>query len=303
MSSLLEKTLPPARATPSSAVATVVTFLLTSLLTAALIGVGGWMTSLSMVLYGASLSLLTFALLPFVLILLGIAVPFLMAAVVMLSLVASVIGPLLGQAVEPVEPAAVVDGAMSGIEITSFGGRIMAPYYRWLTTTRHPALWGGVAGVVVGAGLLWGLITWHVLPGEARTVQILTATRDAVLEQFRATKQLPPVTGGHLLYKDMGMEIAGPVVDGFGLPLEYDVQLPSFRLRSRGFDQRPSADDFCLTGEVELNALQKLVRWKDAAKQLVKDFDFKIEDGKLMIRGQLGLRNAAKLITALRCSD
>jgi hypothetical protein len=303
MSSLLEKTPLPARATPLSAMATVATFLLTSLLTAALIGVGGWMTSLSMVFYGAGVSLLTFALLPFVLILLGIALPFLMAAIVMLSLVASVIGPLLGEPVEPVEPTAVIDGAMSGIEITSFGGRIMAPYYKWLTTTRHPALWGGVVGVVVGTGLLWGLITWHVLPGEARTVQILTVTRDAVLEQFKATKQLPPVNGGHLLYQDLGLEMAGPVVDGFGQPLEYDVQLPSFRLRSRGFDQRPGSDDFCLTGEVELNAFQKLVRWKEAAKQLMKGFDFKIEEGKLTFRGQLGLRNAAKLITALRCSD
>lgn len=303
MSSLLEETRLPARATPLSALATLATFLLTSLLTAVSIGVGGWMTSLSMVFYGAGVSLLTFALLPFVLILLGIALPFLTAAVVMLSLVASVIGPLLGEPVEPVEPAAVIDGAMSGIEITSFGGRIMAPYYKWLTTTRHPALWGGVVGVVVGTGLLWGVITWHVLPGEARTVQILTVTRDAVLEQFKATKQLPPVNGGHLLYQDLGWEMTGPVVDGFGQPLEYDVQLPSFRLRSRGFDQRPGSDDFCLTGEVELNALQKLVRWKEAAKQLMKGFDFKIEEGKLTIRGQLGLRNAAKLITALRCSD
>ncbi len=290
--------------TPSQLLAAVTKFMLTTFITAVLVAGGGWMTSLSTVMYAASISLFTFAFLPFVLILVGIAIPLLALVAVIFGMIMALVGAAfgVGGAANP-DPTLVVDGAISGIKVTREGARILKPYYSWLSRTRHPVLWGGVAGTFLGAVLLWGLITWLVLPGEARTVEILVTTRDAVIQRFKDTRQMPPANAGQLKYQDIGINLPGPVVDGFSQPLEFDVQLPSFRLRSRGFDRRPGADDFCTTGQVELNALQKLIRLKDAAKQLAKKFEFKIENGKLKIAGELKLRDAAKLIAELRCAE
>lgn len=278
-------------------------FALSSLAAAGAVVGGGWATSLTTVMYGASLSLLTFALFPFLLIAFGLALPFLLAALVVLSVLACVLGALFGAPASPADPSMIVDGAVEGFRISRFGAKILAPYYRWLGRTRHPVLWGSVFGSILGVGILWGLITWLVLPGEARTVKILLATRDAVLEHFSKADQLPPVNNGSLLYTDLGIDLAGPVVDGFGQPLEFDAQPPSFRLRSRGFDRRPGSDDFCVTGEVELNRVQQLIRWGKAAKALVQDLELKFENGKVEVGGKVGLRDAAKLISELRCSD
>lgn len=282
---------------------TVVKFASSSLTSAGVVVGCGWMTSLSTVMYAASLSLLTFAFLPFMLIAFGIALPFLMAALVVLSVIVSVVGALFGAPASPADPSLIIDGTVQGYRMTRFGAKILDPYYRWLSRTRHPILWGSVFGTILGAGILWALITWVVLPGEARTVKILVATREAVIERFKNSKQLPLVTDGHLLYKDLAINLPGPVVDGFGQPLEFDVNPPSFRLRSRGFDQRPGTDDFCVTGEVELNRLQQFIRWGKVARELVKDLDLKVENGKLKVGGHLGLRDAAKLITELRCTE
>lgn len=264
---------------------------------------GGWATSLTTVMYGASLSLLTFAVLPFVLIAIGIGLPFLMTALVVLSAIVGALAAMCGALVSPVDPSLIIDGTVQGVRISKFGVRILGPYYSWLSRTRHPVLWGSVFGAILGTGILWGLITCLVLPGEARTVKILVATREAVLASFQKTKQLPPVNNGSILYKDLGIDLPGPVVDGFGQPLEFDAQPPSFRLRSRGFDRRPGTDDFWFTGEVELNRLQQLIRWGKIAKTLVQDLEFKFENGKLNVGGRVGLRDAAKLITELRCSE
>ena len=303
MSTLVETGPPPDQKVSASRLVKATKFLLSAFATAASVVAGGWMTSLSMVMYTATLSLLTFAFLPFALIALGIALPFLMAVLVLLSFVASVIGGILGEAITPADPSLVIDGASVGAQSASYGVRILAPYYKWLSRMRHPALWGMPVGGVIGAGILWGLITWYLLPREARTAETLVATRDAVIARFKTTQVLPPVKNGHLLYKDIEIDLPGPVVDGFGQPLEYDSQLPTFRLQSRGFDQRPGTDDFCITGKVELNGVQKLLRWKELAKNVVKNIEFKFENGQLKIRGKVGIRDAAKLITDLRCAD
>lgn len=278
-------------------------FAATSLIFAAALVGGGWATSLTTVMYGASLSLLTFAVLPFALIAFGIALPFLMAALVVLSAIVGAVGVLFGAPVAPADPTLILDGATEGFRISRFGMRILEPYYRWLSRTRHPILWGGVVGATLGTGILWALITWLVLPGEARTAKILVATREAVLQRFQKTRQLPAPKDGQLLYQDLAINAPGPVLDGFGQPLEFDVQAPSFRLRSRGFDQQPGTDDLCVTGEVELNRLQQLIRWGKVAKALVQDLELKFENGKVNVGGKLGMRDAAKLITELRCTE
>lgn len=295
--------LPRSTAPTSIMVSSIVKFALTSLATAGVVVGGGWATSLTTVMYGASLSLLTFAALPLVLIAFGIGLPFLMTALVVLSAIVGVFGAMCGALMSPADPSLIVDGTVQGIRISKFGVKILGPYYRWLSRTRHPILWGSVFGAILGTGILWALITWLVLPGEARTAKILVATREAVLQNFQKTRQLPPVNNGAILYKDLDIDLPGPVVDGFGQPLEFEAHPPSFRLRSRGFDRQPGTDDFCVTGEVELNRLQQLIRWGKVAKALVQDLELKFENGKVEVGGKVGLRDAAKLITELRCSD
>ncbi len=283
---------------------TVIKFLLATFISFAAIFIAGWTTSLSMVMYAASLSLFTFAFFPFLLIIVGIALPFVGLTLFLLSIFAAVIAPLGGGIpANTVDPESLVDGALHGAKVARFGSRMFDTYYRWLARTRHPLLWGTVVGTFLGAVSLWGLITWLVLPGEARTAEILVTTRDAVILQFKEMQQMPPVRDGHLLFRDIGIDLPGPVVDGFGQPLDFTIREPSFRLHSNGFDRRPGSDDMCTTGEVELSALQKLKRWTKIAAKVASTLEFKLVDGKVKINGKLNLRDAAKQITELRCGE
>lgn len=274
-------------------------FLLATLASALIVLGLGWTTSLSTAMYGATLSLVAFATLPLILILSGILLPFLMLTVLMVSILVSAIAACLGVAPIDVPDCNPIEGAFHGAEISHFGWKIMVPYYRWLSKTRHPVVWGSVAGVFLGGVILWGLVTLLVLPGEKRTVEILSQTKDLILQRFDQEQKMPP-TKGNLLCRDIGIDQPGPVLDGFNRPLIFEVQETKFRLRSLGFDGKEGRDDFCIAGQGVLKGrLNKAIAF---VKGLAPKLDIKFENGKWRAM-KVKLQMAPQLINQLRCPE
>jgi hypothetical protein len=207
---------------------------------AAAVALGGWATGLREVLYGVLLSLLVFALLPFVIIAAGVALTL-------------VIGILAGLA----EGAGDSMRAEAGLKLAGGGVRLLRPYYRFLGRQRHPVLLGLPGGALLGALILWGALAAARLPREARTAEILAAARQQIEEHHRRTGRYPAVVaGGSLSAADLGLPLPagsdGALLDGFGRPLRYQLsgpaRLASYRLQSLGYDGAPGRDDLCVSG-------------------------------------------------------
>jgi hypothetical protein len=141
---------------------------------------------LRQVLHGALLAIAAIAFLPFVLIAAGLLIALIGGFVVAASAV-------LG---EGIEGGSVFEAGGSLIE---GGGGLVRPYYRFLARLRQPLILGGAGGVVLGVLLLWAVLAVMVIPGEARTVEVLAAAR-AQIEQIydEQGSYPPPDSAGHL---------------------------------------------------------------------------------------------------------
>lgn len=163
----------------------------------------------------------------------------------------------------------ITQGAVAvgdGFRIYDVVADFIPSYYQWLFCRRHPLLWGSYLGAILGLVASCGMILWIKEPGEKLTTEILENIREAILKQSEKSHSLPKRTEGQLLYRDIGIELNGFVLDSFGRPLDYDMRELSFRLRSIGYDGRPGTDDLCVTGRIK-----KLVPPGSAEQETLRD--------------------------------
>jgi len=233
---------------------------------AVVVGVG-WFTAVREVAYGAMISSLAFAFLPFAIVAVG----------------------LLLCVIEIGEP--VVIGGFSTIK----------PYYRWLARQKHPAFWGTWLGVGLGGVVLFGLNAALILPGEAKTVEIMARVDVAIDEAYKLNRTFPrPNDDGHLPIDGLnGADVPvadGVVVDGFGRPFAYEVEgrwkLARWRLASVGFDGASGGgDDFCHAGSTKLGKLAETA--SDILTLIRSKSGGRID----------GLKSRLAAIRSLRCDD
>jgi len=226
------------------------------------IAVSGWLTAAREVMYGAFLAAAIFAFLPFVVV----------GAILVLLLAAGVVTAALGGDSVHGEPASGSDGAGDGL---LDGLPLVGTYYRFLRRRRHPVFWGVPAGVLLGGLLLLALVGVLVAPGEARTAETLAAAQEHVEVYYAEHRRYPEAEAeGGIRLRGGG----GPLLDGFGNPLRYEVTgrwpATSYRLASTGYDGKPGRDDLCVSGGTGLarvlGALRRL-RGPDAARPSTAD--------------------------------
>ena len=230
-------------------------FAICALLTAVMVAIAGWFTGAQLVLRGALITVAAAALLPFVIVVAIIVIPFVIGMVFALSgmLLPAVLSWALGY-----------DGS-PGWLIVDRAGWLISRYYRLLARQKHPLFWGVPAGLLLGAVALGVLMATLIVPGESKTVQILAQTQASIGRVYDSTGSYPkPDEDGHLSWAALGSvdqnrQTEGVVLDGFGRPLRYEFRgtwkIASYRLRSYGFDGRPGRDDLLLTGSSELGRL------------------------------------------------
>lgn len=227
----------------------------------------GWFTALQQVAYGAMISSVVFMLLPFAVILAGLALCL----------------------IEIGEPFVVL------------GAAAIKPYYRWLARQNHPAFWGAWMGVGIGGVILYGINGIVILPGEARTVEIIADAQAAIEDAYKRNGRYPlPNAENHLELDDLNGAVlpvaGGVVVDGFKRPIVFELEgrwkLARYRISSVGYDGvSGGGDDFCLSGS------SKLAKVASVASRIVVNSRSK-PSGRIA-------RFSARLdaIQALRCAD
>lgn len=266
-------------------------FLIACALATLVVVVVGWFTGIRDVAYGALLSCAIVAFLPFVIVAIGLFVAIVLPVV--LAILAALTAAFGGAAAFGGEVGVVE----LGIGITAGGVGFTAPYYRWLASRRHPMFWGSLCGLLLGGLLLWALISLVIVPGDARTVEILANAHQHISEHYEKHKSFPMPVNGHLPRSVFGGNDNSPVVDGFGHPLEYEVSgkwiVASWRLRSNGFDQVPGRDDHCISGDTDLMKKVEGLKW----------FNLKIVRQGANQEVKLGLQDKLKGVRSLRCGD
>jgi hypothetical protein len=250
----------------------------TSLSIAAVIAAGGWITGARAAMHGTLLAISTVAFLPFVVLAAGLALVF-----------------LLGALLVPVH------GDGHGLEILLVGpARLFGPYYRLLfRLRRQPVAVGTLIGASLGALALWVLILVLVVPREVSTAAILVDVRDRI-DAYRLDRgRLPPPSDDGTLPRTTlglaagpGEDPTGPIADAFGRPIRYRVSgqglWASYTLASLGYDGKPGGDDICIEGA------PRVARIVDKALDaLGRAF------GDRRPRGSIGAQIAA--LRALRC--
>ncbi|MES2793050.1 MAG: hypothetical protein V4719_25785 [Planctomycetota bacterium] len=147
----------------------------------------------------------------------------------------------------------------------------IVPYYQWLFERPKWLLFGAFFGATSALIALWLVVLLLKEPGEKRTTELLANLKEAVISHFEKSRKLPPRTDGQLLYRDLGMDQDGFVLDGFGRPLDYDVRETSFRFRSMGYDGRLGTDDLCIAGSVKKTVTTVLKKHEAGILKAVKD--------------------------------
>jgi hypothetical protein len=206
----------------------------------------GWFTDLRQMGHAALLTCATFAFLPFLIIMAGIALTGLMFIVLMIAC-------LFGHGGD----VSMID---SGADIAQLGGEALPGYYRFLARQRHPFFWGIPAGTLIGGLVLWGFVAVFILPGEARTAQILIDAQIRLEQEYEKRGGFPAATdAGHILLRSLGDENAAAdavLLDGFGRPVEYKKwglwKVATWSLRSAGYDGKAGRDDLCRHGGTKL---------------------------------------------------
>lgn len=262
-------------------------FLLGFLMAAVAVSLVGWFTDVRGVMQSVLIGLFVTAFLPFVFVAAVISV----VIVSMLFLaVLSVFGG--GDGIAEVSEAGT-DLVDSSVDLSHWG----APrYYRLLMSVRHPAIWGGVVGLLAGGLLLWGVVSWIIVPRELVTSRILAETSGKLMEIQKQTGRFPtPSPDGFLNIRHLGQTTDGPVLDGFERPLQFTTAgtglFASFTLKSVGFDGNPGRDDLCVHGAA------KGAEWAGRLHGLLSIFRTS-PDGR-----PAKLKDRLKTLRALRCDD
>jgi hypothetical protein len=237
-------------------------FLAASTITATTLVATGWISGLRQVMHGALLSFAVAALLPFMLLVGGLLLIMLVGLILALVALAGADGVPLDHGL-----------CGAGEAVVKGGGWLIPRYYRFLGRQRHPVSWGVPAGVLFGGLLLWALIALIVVPGETRTVRLLTEAKEGIERTRGESGTFPrPDAQGRLLIDGISAPggVGGGAVleDGFGRPFKYQAsgkwKLASWTLTSMGFDGKPSADDLCVSGSTTL------VEWVEKAERVAR---------------------------------
>ncbi len=231
---------------------TLLIFLPIVLCSTSLVMLIGWMTSVRPMIYGVVLSWFALAFLPFVIIAIGIVLPFLMLLAFIASIFIGLLTILMGGGAIV---AAEVPLIGYSFELIPLGVVFVKPFYSWLFRIKHPIIWGIVVGALLGAVGLGILLMTVILPGERRTTEILMVAQNAVHDFHKKHGKLPDGKDGFLRLDEGGKSEA--VVDGFGRPLLYSHATAQFQLKSIGFDGKVGGgDDFCVHDQVKLTKWQ-----------------------------------------------
>ena len=216
-------------------------FLAALALTALVVVAAGWFTDIRHAAHASLLAVAVVALLPLIIV----------AAFLLLALVGAILGAMGG------------DG---GAELIITGGEeFVVPYYRFLARRRHPVFWGVGLGVLAGGLVLLALIAGVIVPGETKTATALARAQEQLETHYKQKGSFPkPGPQGHLPRSTFDAAAQGPLTDGFGRPLQYQLKgawkLASWTLRSDGFDAAPNtADDLCVSGSTKLARAADLV--------------------------------------------
>jgi hypothetical protein len=233
----------------------------------AVIVAGGWLTDARLTMHAALLVVGAVAFLPLVVVFVGFVV----------AVLGLLVTALVAAAAEDADVAPVGE---LGAELMGAGAMATLPYYRRLFRMRRPAVWGGLAGLLLGAITLWGLLALLVIPQERETARRLAAAKVRIDEAYATDGRFPkPGPGDSLL--DEGGEV---VRDAFDRPLRYEVsgawKLARYRVVSSGYDGAPSSDDLCVSGSTE--PLEWATKIREVAAQL--DPDASTGDGFAGIR-------------------
>ena len=224
-----------------------VLFLVSFLIATVAVSLVGWFTDVRGVMHSVLLGVFVTAFFPFVFV---AAVACVVVGFVLLLAVLSLFGA--GDGAGDVADAGT-DLAYSSVRLSRWG----APrYYAILMSIRHPAIWGSVVGLLAGGLLLWGLVSWIIVPRELATSRVLAETAEQLMRTQRQTGQFPdPLPGGFINRRDVGQAGDGPVLDAFERPIQFTVSgaslFASFTLKSAGFDGKPSRDDLCVSGAAQ----------------------------------------------------
>jgi hypothetical protein len=153
-------------------------FALTCVGVGAIIVAGGWLTDARLTMHAALLVVGAVAFLPLVIMVVGLVV----------ALLGLLVTALVAAAAEDADVAPVGE---LGAELMGAGAMATLPYYRRLFRMRRPAVWGGVAGLLLGAITLWGLLPILVIPHERETARRLAAAKVASTRPMPRTDVSP----------------------------------------------------------------------------------------------------------------
>ena len=230
-------------------------FALTSLVIAAAVVGVGWATGIKAAASNVLMGVAVFAFWPFVF--LGLAL-----ALACLVVVLAVLAAALGSDVPP-ETDGLIGVVEAGAGLSESTAHL---YYGLLSRVRHPVAWGVPMGFLCGGLLLGAFVAAVVWPGETRTAVALAHAQDLVEAAYDKDKSYPDPAGpGHLTHEAIaarGVPVsgAGPVLDGFGRPLRYEVtgsgRSAAYSIRSDGYDTASAKDDLEVRGETTLHALR-----------------------------------------------
>lgn len=250
----------------------------------------GWFTDIQEIAYGALITTLSIAFLPFVIVLSLVAIvvgAFVMiiafaACALMLSAIA---GEGAGLDVPLDLPLGDVGFGGIGEGFGALGEFLCRVYYPLLFRIKHPAFWGVLLGGLWGGILLIALYFLIIILPEKRTVEVMLDVRHRIETQYEKEKRYPkPNEDGTILWEDVGaQEGRGVILDGFGQPLVFQKEgawrFAAYSLRSLGRDEMEGGgDDFLIEGATTLKWLADALDVSRADGKLGIELKFKAID-------------------------
>jgi MFS family permease len=157
-------------------------FLVSFLIATIAVSLVGWFTDIRGVMHSVLIGLFVTAFFPFVFV---ATVTCVVVGFVLFLAVLSLFG--VGDGAGDVADAGT-DLVYSSVRLSRWG----APrYYAILMSVRHPAIWGSVVGLLAGGLLLWGLVSWIIVPRELVTSRVLAEAADQLMRTQRQTGRFP----------------------------------------------------------------------------------------------------------------
>jgi hypothetical protein len=236
-------------------------FLLTVAIVFLVVLLSGWFTGIKQVMHTALLSVTVFAFLPVIILAAVILIPIiLMLTLIVIGLLASL---LSGDGGGGDIGGGEADANSATPEAQTASVVFLHEYYEWMARQRSPYFWGVPVGVLLGGAILWGLISWLIVPKEMKTSEALLRAEQSVKVQYEAQKSFPTPGANHSFPQAPDQENSPPLLDGFGRPFLYHVtkngSQMSYRIKSLGFDGKPGKDDLCVAGSTGADWAEKLV--------------------------------------------